>query len=142
MFKIQVQIVCSDKENQTRSEQFTVSVSGCSRSPQLYGPSLYWSLGALHSINITACRGGLCISVLVGHVGVRGGYRDVGLWIAGVSDSGGSGGPVGIVLQPQGQVHVAHPWGLVSPTEQPGEERRAPSVIGHLGTHGALERKN
>lgn len=58
----------------------------------------------------------------VGHVGVRGGHGDVGLWIAGVGDAGGSGGPVGVVLQLQGHVHVAHPWGLVSPTEKPGEE--------------------
>lgn len=64
------------------------------------------------------------------------GIRDVGLWIAGPCDSGGFGGPVGVVLQLQGQVHVAHRRGLVVPTEQPGEEGRAPAVVGHLGTRG------
>lgn len=62
------------------------------------------------------------------------GGGDVGLWIAaGVGDGGGSRGPVGVILQLQGQVHVAHLWGLVSPAEQPGEEGRGPAVIGHLG---------
>lgn len=39
------------------------------------------------------------------------------LWIAGVGDGGGPGGPVGIVLQLQGQVHVAHPRRLAPPAE-------------------------
>lgn len=63
--------------------------------------------------------------------------RDVGLWIIGVGDSGGPGRPVGVVLQLQGQVHVAHPRGLVSPAEEPGEEGCAPAAIGHLGTRKA-----
>lgn len=61
--------------------------------------------------------GGLCLSVLVGRAGVRGGSRDVALWIAGVGDGGGPGGPVGIILQLHGQVHVAHPWRLAPPAE-------------------------
>lgn len=43
--------------------------------------------------------------------------RDIGLWIAGVGDSKGPGGPVSIILQLQGQVPVSHLWGLVSEAE-------------------------
>lgn len=71
----------------------------------------------------------------------RGGY--VGLRFTSVGDGGGSGGPVSIFLQLQGQVHVAHPGGLVPPTEQPGQEGRSPAVIGHLDTRRAFgEKKN
>ncbi len=62
--------------------------------------------------------------------------RNVGLWFAGISDCGGSGGPVGVILQLQRQVHVAHPRGLVLTTEQPGKKWRAPAVNGHLETWG------
>lgn len=47
--------------------------------------------------------------------------RDVGLRSAGIGDSGGSGGPLSVVLQLQGQKLVEDPGGLVFPTEQPGE---------------------
>lgn len=60
------------------------------------------------------------------------GGRGVGLRSAAVGDGGGSGGPVGIVLQLQGQMHVFNSRGLVSQTEQPGEEGGAPAVFGHL----------
>ena len=58
--------------------------------------------------------------------------RNGGLSSAGIGDSGGSGGPVSIVLQLQGQKLVEDPWGLVFPTEQPGQAGRGPAVIGHL----------
>lgn len=70
-----------------------------------------------HRLSSTQLFGGLCVSVLVGHAGVGGGSRDVALGIAGVGDGGGSGGPVGIILQLQGQVHVAHPRRLAPPAE-------------------------
>lgn len=69
----------------------------------------------------------------------RGGY--VGLRFTGVGNGGGSGGPVGIFLQLQGQVHVAHLGGLVPSTEQPGQEGRSPAVICHLDTHRAFREK-
>lgn len=47
--------------------------------------------------------------------------RDGGLKSAGMGDSGGSGGPVSIVLQLQGQKLIEDTWGFVFPTEQPGQ---------------------
>lgn len=70
----------------------------------------------------------MCCILVASHVDVR----DAGSWVTGIGDSGGFGGPVTIFLQLQSQMHIQRPWWLVSPTEQPGEGRRSPAVIGHL----------
>lgn len=92
----------------------------CCRSPQ----PLDW-------IHQQSSSLGTCVGELVAPVGDD---WDVGLWVIGIGDGRGSGGPVSIILQLQSKVHVAHPLGLIPPTGQPGEERRAPAVVGHLGT--------
>ena len=73
----------------------------------------------------STCLGLAAVCLLV-TLASEGGW-DVGLGIASVGDSGGSGGPVGVVLQLQGHVHVAHPGRFVPPTEQPREEGRGSS---------------
>lgn len=54
------------------------------------------------------------------------------VWIGGVGDGGGFGGPGGVLLQLQSELPVQHLRGLVPPTEEPGQEQRPPAVVSHL----------
>ena len=89
--------------------------------------SLSWYVDVGGTIPFHGTRTG-CASQADGDVGGAGG----------IGECGGLGGPVRMVLQFLGQVHVASSRGLL-PTKQPGEDRRAPPVIARLGSNNTHE---